>query len=95
MSVTSKLTKRHQTTLPAEVRKRLQARPGDTLEYDITDEGVLLRVQQPDLAKVLPTYLGVFKGGNYENEEDAVAQSRKERGWDEVDAKLFENRDDE
>lgn len=89
MSVSSKLTKRNQTTLPAEVRKRLRAKPGDTLEYDLTDEGVTIRVKRPDLGEVLKKYLGVFGGEGYESEEDFLKQSREARGWDEYDEEIF------
>ena len=90
MNVTSKLTKRGQTTLPTEVRKRLGASAGDTLEYELTDAGVLLRVRQPDLAAALDEYLGVFAGGGYADAADALARAREARGWDEGDAELFE-----
>ena len=90
MTVTSKLTKRGQTTLPAEVRERLRASAGDTLEYELTDTGVLLRVRQPDLGPALDEYLGVFAGGGYADAADALARAREARGWDEEDAELFE-----
>ena len=89
-TVTSKLTKRGQTTLPSAVRKRLHASAGDTLEYTLTDEGVLLRVKQPDLGVALEDYLGVFTGESYADAADALAKAREARGWDEEDAKLFE-----
>ena len=90
MTVTSKITKRGQTTLPAEVRKRLRASAGDTLEYELTEEGVLLRVKQPDLGKVLEDYLGVFGGNDYADESDAINRSREARGWVEDDEALFD-----
>ena len=95
MTVTSKLTKRGQTTLPAEVRKRLRASAGDTLEYELTDEGVLLRVKQPNLDDALESYLGAFEGSSYKDEEDALKQSREARGWNEGDEALFEQWSDE
>ena len=95
MTVTSKLTKRGQTTLPAEVRKRLHASAGDTLEYELTDEGVLLRVKQPDLDEALDGYLGAFGGDGYTDSADAIKRSREVRGWDKDDAELFEQWSDE
>ena len=89
MTVSSKLTKRNQTTLPAEVRKRLRAKPGDTLEYDLTDDGILIRVKRPDIREVLTKYLGAFNHEGYEDEEDFLRQSREMRGWDEDDDELF------
>ena len=71
------------------MRKRLQAEPGDTLEYDLTDEGVFIRVKRPDLGEVLKKYLGVFGGEGYENEEEALTQARELRGWNEEDIEVL------
>ena len=95
VSITSKLTRRGQTTLPSEVRKRLRASAGDTLEYELTDEGVLLRVKQPDLDEALAEYLGAFRGTKYKNKADAIKRSRESRGWDEDDEQLFDDWTDE
>ena len=38
----SKVSVKSQTVLPRAVRDRLNIRPGDTLRYRITDEGVLI-----------------------------------------------------
>jgi antitoxin PrlF len=48
MAHTSKLTAfsrvsvKSQTVIPREVRQRLKLKPGDTLRYRLTDDGVLL-----------------------------------------------------
>jgi AbrB family looped-hinge helix DNA binding protein len=41
-SVFSKVSVKSQTVIPREVRNRLDLKPGDTLRYRVTDEGVLL-----------------------------------------------------
>ena len=41
-SVFSKVSVKSQTVIPREVRERLQLKPGDTLRYRLTGEGVLL-----------------------------------------------------
>ena len=41
-SVFSKVSVKSQTVIPREVRERLNLRPGDTLRYRLTTEGVLL-----------------------------------------------------
>jgi antitoxin PrlF len=41
-SVFSKVSVKSQTVIPREVRERLGLKPGDTLRYRVTDEGVLL-----------------------------------------------------
>jgi antitoxin PrlF len=38
----SKVSVKSQTVIPREVRKRLALKPGDTLRYRVTDNGVLL-----------------------------------------------------
>jgi AbrB family looped-hinge helix DNA binding protein len=45
--VRSKLTARFQTTVPAEIRKRLGLRPGSTLEWSEKPEGVVVRQVGP------------------------------------------------
>lgn len=41
-SAFSKVSVKSQTVIPREVRRRLGLKPGDTLRYRLTDEGVLL-----------------------------------------------------
>lgn len=38
----SKISVKSQTVIPREVRERLRLKPGDTLRYRVTDDGVLL-----------------------------------------------------
>ena len=41
-SVFSKVSVKSQTVIPREVRDRLGLKPGDTLRYRVTEDGVLL-----------------------------------------------------
>jgi antitoxin PrlF len=41
-SVFSKVSVKSQTVIPREVRAQLDLKPGDTLRYRVTDDGVLL-----------------------------------------------------
>ena len=41
-SAFSKVSVKSQTVIPREVRERLDLKPGDTLRYRVTDNGVLL-----------------------------------------------------
>lgn len=41
--ITSKITKRGQTTLPRQIRNALQVEAGQSLVYEVTDAGVILR----------------------------------------------------
>jgi AbrB family looped-hinge helix DNA binding protein len=38
----SKVSVKNQTTIPREVREQLKLKPGDTLRYRMTDDGILL-----------------------------------------------------
>jgi antitoxin PrlF len=38
----SKVSVKSQTVIPREVREQLKLKPGDTLRYRITDDGILL-----------------------------------------------------
>jgi antitoxin PrlF len=38
----SKVSVKSQTVIPREVRERLQLKPGDTLRYRVTNDGILL-----------------------------------------------------
>ena len=38
----SRISVKSQTVIPREVRERLDLKPGDTLRYRVTDDGVLL-----------------------------------------------------
>jgi antitoxin PrlF len=42
LSAFSKVSVRNRTVIPREVRERLKLKPGDTLRYRMTDDGVLL-----------------------------------------------------
>jgi antitoxin PrlF len=41
-SAFSKVSVKSQTVIPREVRKQLDLKPGDTLRYHLTDDGVLI-----------------------------------------------------
>lgn len=44
----SKLSSKAQTVVPKEVRERLGLKPGDTVRYRLTEEGVLLEKARPE-----------------------------------------------
>lgn len=67
----AKITSKSQTTVPAEVRKALNARPGDTLAYRIGPDGVILTRAEP----LDWDYLGSLEKtlGEWNTAEDAAA----------------------
>ena len=86
---TSKVTERGQTTLPVRVRESLNAKPGDTLEYEIVEKGVLVRVKQPDIRAVLAKFRGAFGSSPAKTKEEALKEFRALRDWDETDEIVF------
>lgn len=48
--ITSKITKRGQTTLPRQIRNALQIEAGQSLVYEITDDGIVLRAHPGAMA---------------------------------------------
>ncbi len=46
-SAFSKISVKSQTVIPREIRRRLGLKPGDTLRYRLTDDGVLLDKAPP------------------------------------------------
>ena len=86
---TSKVTERGQTTLPVRVRETLNAKPGDTLEYEILEAGVLIRVKQPDIREVLAKFRGAFGSATATTKEEAIKEFRALRDWDEIDEKIY------
>jgi len=72
MSAIAKVTVKGQTTIPQEVRRALDIKPGDLLLWETGDEGVakVRRVQPLDLA-----YLRAVEGtlGEWSSNEDEEA----------------------
>ncbi|MFY8162631.1 MAG: AbrB/MazE/SpoVT family DNA-binding domain-containing protein [Brevundimonas sp.] len=67
----AKITSKAQTTVPAEVRKALNAGPGDTLAYRIGPDGVMVTRAEPldwDYLRSLEKTLGEWSMA-----EDAAA----------------------
>jgi AbrB family looped-hinge helix DNA binding protein len=51
MTIVAKITSKGQTTIPAEIRKALDAKPGDMLAWDVKQKGevVVRRVRPVDV----------------------------------------------
>lgn len=85
--VRCKVSGKYQLTLPAEVRRALGVKPGDTVCYEVEEGKLRVCVVRPDVRKVLEelwaghdtTPLHEELGG------DAVAYMRKQQGWDDLD----------
>jgi antitoxin PrlF len=67
-SVFSKVSVKSQTVIPREVRERLRLRPGDTLRYRMTEDGIVL-----DKAPASETDDPFATFSEWSNEADAKA----------------------
>lgn len=59
--ITSKLTSKHQATIPAEIRKKLGLHGGDLIAFELVDDAVVLRRVTPldlEYARAVQATLG-------------------------------------
>ena len=89
MTYTSKVTQRGQTTLPIKIRKLLHAHTGDTLEYRITPQGIILQVKKAPITETLNAFVGIFEESPYTSEEESIRENRLQRGWDDADEQII------
>ena len=81
MTAHSTITAKGQTTVPKEIRDRLKLKPGDRIEYVVTDSGdVVLKARNRRMAD-FAGILGKLPGGplTIEEMDDAIAASVTER----------------
>ena len=66
-SAFSKVSVKSQTVIPREVRERLELKPGDTLRYRVTDDGVLLdKAPANEADDPFATFSGMVERGRRE-----------------------------
>ena len=70
--IRSTLTRRWQTTIPAEVRRALGLTPEQRLVYEIRGETVVLRPEVQSLADLRGSLCGNRPAGTKEEERDAA-----------------------
>jgi len=87
---TFKVTERGQTTLPARVREALKIRPGDTLEYELSEKGVQVKVKRMSIEEVLEKHGGMFGPSAAKTEQEALAEFRTLRGRDVEDREILD-----
>ena len=81
MTAQSTITAKGQTTVPKEIRDRLKLKPGDRIEYVVTDDGqVMLKARNKRMAD-FAGILGKHPGGplTIEEMDDAIAAAVTER----------------
>ena len=72
--LSTKVSTKHQISLPSEARKKLGIRPGDRLTVEVVEDALVLRIRAPRPSDRLR---GVARG--YYGGEDAVAYVRNLR----------------
>lgn len=81
----TKLKEKGQITLPADIRKAIDASKGDIFDIEVVDGSVVMTLQKIVPAKKkrdISKYIGIAKG-TFGGAEDVDAYIRKERdAWD-------------
>ena len=77
--ITSKVTKRGQTTLPRQIRSALQVESGQSLVYEVTEDGVLIRAHPGAMAS-----FGVLKPKSTSSSYDQERRAAREDWIDQV-----------
>ena len=70
--ISSTLTRRWQTTVPAEVRRALRLRPGQRLVYEIRGESVVVRPEGGSLMELRGVLAGARPAGTKAQEREAA-----------------------
>lgn len=68
MGETTRITRKGQTTIPQELREKYGFEPGDTVVWEETDDGIVLRKQAKTEAR------GLLAGDESEEERRAIAE---------------------
>lgn len=68
MSETTRITRKGQTTIPQELRKKYGLEPGDTVVWEETDDGIVVKKTGQTEAR------GLLAGEMSEDERRAVAE---------------------
>lgn len=76
----AKLTSKGQVTIPLEVRKALKLREGDSVRFEVAEDGsARLRPDIPD--NPFDAWAGALREGEGKTIETIVEELREERGW--------------
>lgn len=82
MSETTRITRKGQTTIPQELREKHGLKPGDTVVWEETDDGIVVRKKEETGAR------GMLAGGLSETEREEIAtelgdeiRERRESEW--------------
>jgi bifunctional DNA-binding transcriptional regulator/antitoxin component of YhaV-PrlF toxin-antitoxin module len=90
MTYTSTVAENGETKLPTALRESLGIRVGDTIEYEMTEQGVQLRVKRPDVRATVAQFSGMLHGSTATTKEEALAEFRALRGRDDEEQAVLE-----
>jgi AbrB family looped-hinge helix DNA binding protein len=77
--LTSTITERGQTTIPAEVRKALSLKPHQRLTYEIRNDGVVVRPETENLMDLEGALKSRVPAGSKMEERQKARQARRGR----------------
>ena len=76
MPAEAKITSKGQVTIPRDIRRALHVEKGDTVVFDVMEDGVRLR---PRHAGSVQTFAGACRAGTGKTVADTVAEVRRLR----------------
>jgi antitoxin PrlF len=71
MRATAKVTRKHQTTIPKEIREVLGLQEGDTVVFEVTEQGVIIRRVAPTDVEYLEAVESTLSEWLSEHDEQA------------------------
>ncbi len=70
--IKTKLSKGFQTVLPAEVREKLQAKPGDEIIWSIIGDEIYIRIKKKNETDPIEKLVGRFATRDEDNATDQI-----------------------
>jgi AbrB family looped-hinge helix DNA binding protein len=84
---TAKITSKNQLTLPAGISALLHVGPGDSLRFEVSDDGTV-SVAPPSVRERLAPLIGRWRVGEGLSREEVDQWMHEIRGYDEYDDEL-------
>jgi AbrB family looped-hinge helix DNA binding protein len=85
---TAKITSKGQITIPSEVRRELDAKPGDKLSFQRTEHGISVTRHLEESRFEKRRGIGNGLPDEFQSPEGILRYMREMRGWDEIDEEI-------